>query len=717
MDFRRLAAFHVEHNAAISNRSITHLAADMNAVHCLAQAAVNVELFTIPLYMTTMYSIQGMHRITEKAQPGQTGLYYGRSWPGISPTPNPQTANQQACNLYFSVFIQEMLHLQMAANICSALGNSYQSSASGPVLMARHPNFNSPLLMDKNNGWTCYGPTNTAIPHILDVTDLDDPVYSNVKVALNELNDNAINLALLIEEPSDVLSSRIKVTARGKYIATKPGGVLGGVPFASWTATSTEAELPLFGTIATMYECLAAYLNITYDVSGADQALLTALGQQNLVKGSTVSLFEVLFNASSQQRDLFNTEGQGHPLAEFPRMKTVVDAKTADQAKQQIFQLMNAITDQGEGATMKVDPTPIMPKGLLGAPVQQNYQPNYQALKEDYVQYDEAGQPLPVSASAHARFFGGVVDHYDRFQQVKGLLGSGEITTWVDWHNAGNLWQADLLQTADYASNPNKATLPSADAVAQALNNLKAGGEPNFTEMSRVAAGAIAGITTVLNQYWTLDNVDFPFPSMSGSGDRVSICWAVFGQAPDLSLGEYARLPGSQRDYLYHACQGMAFQPVPGEVANACASKEVFHTCRGSNACKGEGGCGFVQKTGGGGAGCRALAATPGSTQAGCGAPTLYSPPADNACGALGGCAVPISASQLYPDSGLMALYDLQPNQSPERVANEGVTFSRGQLVHDVAWEAYSKVLQSQGKQPGDKPQPSDLRLAFPPST
>ena len=38
--------------------------ADKAALQALAQAAVNVELFTIPLYMVSMYSIQGMHQIT-----------------------------------------------------------------------------------------------------------------------------------------------------------------------------------------------------------------------------------------------------------------------------------------------------------------------------------------------------------------------------------------------------------------------------------------------------------------------------------------------------------------------------------------------------------------------------------------------------------------------------------------------------------------------------
>ena len=39
---------------------------DKSALQAIAQATINVELFTIPLYMVSMYSIQGMHQITSK---------------------------------------------------------------------------------------------------------------------------------------------------------------------------------------------------------------------------------------------------------------------------------------------------------------------------------------------------------------------------------------------------------------------------------------------------------------------------------------------------------------------------------------------------------------------------------------------------------------------------------------------------------------------------
>src|SRR5688500_7161867 len=89
---------------------------DAAALRAIAQAAVDVELFTIPLYMTSLYSIQGMHQITSQ----NNAFYKGRLWPGPATTAHPRTANEKAFNSIFSVFIQEMLHLQLAANMATA---------------------------------------------------------------------------------------------------------------------------------------------------------------------------------------------------------------------------------------------------------------------------------------------------------------------------------------------------------------------------------------------------------------------------------------------------------------------------------------------------------------------------------------------------------------------------------------------------------------------
>src|SRR5580700_1489033 len=198
---------------------------DKSALYAIAQAAVNVELFTIPLYMGTLYSIQGTHQIKAKDQ----SYFKGRLWPGSATTANPTTANEKAFNIIFSVFIQEMLHLQLAANIATAIGAD--------------PSFTSPMLQDANNGWTCYGPTNTIIPHIVDLRDMDAP-YNSLIVNIAALTKPQVNLFLAIEEPDDVARKHI---VKGKYFPT--------VPFAGWEAWFNEKNLPMFGTIGQLYQC------------------------------------------------------------------------------------------------------------------------------------------------------------------------------------------------------------------------------------------------------------------------------------------------------------------------------------------------------------------------------------------------------------------------------------------------------------------------------
>src|SRR5476651_266575 len=119
------------------DRNPKFLETDKAAVQAIVQAAVNVELFTIPLYMTALYSIQGVHQITG----AQSNLYQGRLWPGLAPTfrpgmPRPGNnipENEKAFNTIFSVFIEEMLHLQLASNVATALGISPKFTELSPV--------------------------------------------------------------------------------------------------------------------------------------------------------------------------------------------------------------------------------------------------------------------------------------------------------------------------------------------------------------------------------------------------------------------------------------------------------------------------------------------------------------------------------------------------------------------------------------------------------
>lgn len=639
--------------SVVSPRQPIWKAVDASAVRAIAQAAVNVELFTIPLYMGALYSIQGTHPINSQ------GLSYfkGRLWPGAATTAKPTTANEKAFNIIFSVFIQEMLHLQLASNIATAIGLT--------------PNFNSDMLQDpKTYGWICYGPDKTVIPHVVDLRDMDAP-YTNLKVNIDALSQDQINLFLAIEEPDDVARKHI---VRGNYFPT--------VPFANWRKEDTEKDLPMFGTIGQLYQCYYDYLNIRYT--------------------DGTNLWQYL-TAASQQRDLFNIESAGsHPLPEYPGFDAALSSL------RMVATMMDAITDQGEGSTLKK-------ADRLLAAVKEKYRSSEAALEQDYPSYTDTGEKAPLSDDAVARFNNDGKDHFERFQEVMGLLD--QIVTWPAWFRAGNKWKKEDLQASDYVPDDDiESNLPTTQAVADALNALAASGvrNANHTMFSKVAAGSIAGVTKVLNTYWqkqdpTNPPVAFPSPAMYGSGDRFSICWAVLGEAPDLSLG--IDPPTNQ---LYHACQALDFS----SEGNQCAPPAVFHTCIGSNDCKAQGGCGFVQSVDGG-HNCATARGTRGPLSAGhmCGGPTVYSAPSDNRCATFGGCAVPISASQIYPKSGKMQLFDFTGDDNkPVKIGT--IDFEKGDLVHDVAYRAYVKVMANRKQQvPPNPPPPSQLRLAFPPST
>jgi hypothetical protein len=354
-------------------------------------------------------------------------------------------------------------------------------------------------------------------------------------------------------------------------------------------------------------------------------------------------------------------------------------------------------------------------RGLLKyAPVEGQFQPDEEALNFDYPNYTDTGELNNPSGQTVSRSKNGALDHHDRFLAINDLLKTGKLVTWDQWHAGGNRWTAEMLKTTGY--DQNKWPLPPAEDIASALNNLK-GDSANYDTFSQVAAGSIAGITRVLSGFWTDETTSFPSPSMYGSGDRVSICWAVFGQFPDLTKGVEDKTAG----VLYHACQALDLE----NQNNGCAPVPVFHSCRGSNDCKAEGGCGFVQIVGQQSVLCghKVLLEQLQPTQPLKGTVTIYSAPSDNACAGFGGCAIPISASQLYPfpkpgeDTGTMEVCDYVGQTSePERIGT--LTYKMGDKVYDVAWNAYIEVLKHRGVTPPSKPEKdSDLRLAFPPST
>jgi hypothetical protein len=672
--------------AALKKRDAKFKDLDKSALYAIVQAAVNVELFTIPLYMTSLYSIQGLHQIT-----GNNNFYQGRLWPGMSTKVDAASPNGQAFNAVFSVFIAEMLHLQLISNVCKAVGYS--------------PVYTGDALQNKNFGWTCYGDDLTILPHILDFKDTDEK-HEHIKVKLGALNKEQVELFLAIEETED-LANHIIVRNKEKYVST--------VPFANWKQDSTSSDLPLFASIGGMYLRLWEYLSIEYS--------------------DHTTLWDYVFTKKSVQQDLFNSTAGGHE-AEYPHMNATIPSNNSEVALEQVLDMINGITDQGEGGGVVAEILKRSGKPMVLKKVQHQYRPSNAAMKANYPNYSDTGKPEP-SKDAYARHHYGAKDHYEIFADVMELLDKGGITTWDQWHAAGNVWTEEMLRTEGYEKNTHP--IPDAKDIAGALNRLKqTDTQSNYTKFSHTAAGAIAGVTRVLNDYFNNPNGAFPYPSMSGSGDRMSICWAIFGKAPDLALGILPKTNG----VLYHACQGLNLDPSQKEEVNNCAAVEVFHTCRGSNDCKAEGGCGFVQSTqggasscgsSGGGGSCSAKAsfsfpgklgykapAESGKVQAGCGAPQFYSAPSDNKCNTFGGCAIPISASQIFPTPA--AVLDMELNDFVGADFNSvpfgKLAYQEGELVYDVAWKAYCEVLAHRGKPvPAERPKPSDIRLAFPPST
>ncbi len=510
---------------------------DASALQAIAQAAVNVELFTIPLYMGTLYSIQGTHQIT-----GKNDFYKDRLWPGPAPTaPRPGdtlTANEKAFNIIFSVFIEEMLHLQLASHLAGAVGIN--------------PVFDSPALQDSRGGWTCYGSKKTVIPHIVDLRDTK--TYDKVKVDIAAISADQMKLFIAIEQPETDAQDDLKP------LADRPSGneYFPTVPFDDWTTHSTEEDLPMFGTIGAMYQCYLDYMAITYD--------------------DDTTLWDYVFFAN--QRDLFNVQAKGHPKREYPGFDATLGAAGFKQA----MGMMDAITDQGEGSLLVRPP----PRADALRVVEQKYQASLEALEADYPSFTDTGEDAP-SAAAAARSERGGVDHYERFRELRDEL-LPEVVTWKDWFADHGPWTARDLRTTDNEPGT-QYKLPTTEAVAAALVAMATGDQRAASSklFSTIACGSIAGITTVLNTYFKVPGEPFPYPSMVGAGDRMAICWAVLGEAPNLAIG----VDPPDNTTLYHCCQGLDLT----DVGVDCAAPKIFHACRGSNLCKAQGGCGFVQKT------------------------------------------------------------------------------------------------------------------------
>ncbi len=120
-------------------------------LHQHLQHAVDVELWTIPLYLTALYSIKGLK--------------------GLQPPAYPDAAK-----LVQSVAIQEMLHLELIGNVCNALGYT--------------PRFHPPRYRDAGS-----------IPFIHPREDVLPRHLHGYRCALGALDENRLKLFCAIELP------------------------------------------------------------------------------------------------------------------------------------------------------------------------------------------------------------------------------------------------------------------------------------------------------------------------------------------------------------------------------------------------------------------------------------------------------------------------------------------------------------------------------------
>jgi len=772
---------------------ISKLPLHIEILNELVQAAVSLEEFTIPLYMCSMYSLVGTHQITSN-----NAFYRGVWYPGNAITADPnkwvydtdtyklnnkipvyetqankdpnrtlfRPSNNITFNLIYKVFIEEMLHLQMAANLAKILMVNPDPCDTTPI----GPSFTNPKLVCKDTfKWNCFGSkdkVNTIIPYIVDLKDTTN--YKDVKVTLGPLNDNQIRLFLAIEAPEEKAKEELAGHLH-KYFPN-PEKVVEQYEKYKKCKESEKPEkcekLPLMGSIGHLYQTLWDFLHLEFDTKEEDNCLLAQVLRQN--------------KKPYYQRELFNQQAPNHPISEYPGFDSTVHGDIAKYVFPKIEKLINAITEQGEGSSVA---KPKKPQGYTA--VKEEARVSRRALSTNYKTYDDEGKELPISPRVPVRagfsfvqekgpdagqtFSSVAADHDELFGVIKDdLMQRDDFMTWDQWHGhtptkdgkiLTNDWSVDLIKAKDYENNTYSHNLPDPEDIAAAMKRLKHGiarqnetpntdqAEANYTKMCQVSTGAIWGIIHVLDSYWSAEKGSktlFPFPAMGGTGDRMGSCWTIFGRVPDLSVPlESPR----KHDIINHACQGFkAMDPevnaAPG--ANDCAEVAIYHTCKGSNLCKAEGGCGFVHKIGGGSSNCSASVQHVQTFEAPftCAtAKAIFSPPADNACGGQGGCAVPISASQLFPkpkgdgvEFGNMQLHDFERDnvtkhwtsipidKIPDTIhdKNKYIKYKNGDPVYNIAWEAFEQVLRHRGVNQENlpkKPESTDIRLAFPPST
>jgi hypothetical protein len=246
-----------------------------------------------------MYSIKGVYSSSAPKDPKQ--VY----WPGLRPrpvswtpgtVPSPEVASQLAFNVIFTVFIQEMFHLQLAGNLARAMGVS--------------PRLTLPTYDGKK------------IPCVGDPGRLPD--FQKIRVELGPLDDNAIALFMAIERPK-----------------WRGGGRRPAVPFRHFDPGSEThpARLPTFGSIGHLYDCLRLYLQLKYS------------------DGQTLWQKVYQPRSSGGQLDLFTAKGHGRAYLGIP--STLDLSQSAEANWPRVLDMIDAIVAQGEGGQAHSNAVPL----------------------------------------------------------------------------------------------------------------------------------------------------------------------------------------------------------------------------------------------------------------------------------------------------------------------------------------------------------------------
>jgi len=273
-------------------RTVAHREVDQQTLHALIQLAAGVELFTIPLYMTSLYSIAGVKAQTD----GSVVPFIG---PNESYTMQGLNA-QRSYNAIYSVYIQEMLHLQLALNISNVLGAGV--NLTQPIYP---PNPND------DNWIPCLGSLKNLNPD-------QYPEFAKVKATLGPLDENAINMFLAIELPDE----DSKVDA----------------PPIPLTCTPNEVDGLTFGGIGNLYHIIEQYLDFVY-TDDNNSTLFEYCYQDALNKARQKPTGKI-----TQVNQFAGGSSYSHMTLQ------VSDGATATLALGQVKDMINGIVSEGEGS-------------------------------------------------------------------------------------------------------------------------------------------------------------------------------------------------------------------------------------------------------------------------------------------------------------------------------------------------------------------------------